>query len=88
MKAIKVAGKVVGWIVGGYLILNTLFWAWVRVGYNCCELQNAMDDDRIQHKILYANHRVTEDAKYGWSLYLYDIKMLFGCIAEAIKDAF
>lgn len=78
MKAIKIAGKVIGWIVGGYLILNTLFWSWVGVGYNCCELRNAMDDDRIQHKILYANHRVTEDAEDGWSWFLSGIKMLFG----------
>lgn len=88
MKAIKVAGKVVGWVVGGYAILNTLAWAAIGAGYGLSELHNAFDDDRIQDHISYVFDRVIDDAASGWKWAAGVFKGLFEFIAEEIKDAF
>lgn len=88
MKAIKVAGKIIGWAVGGYAILNTLVWAVVGAGLCLSNLRDAMDDDRIQNKVSYAQGRAIEGAEDGWKWTVEVFKELFELIAEAIKDAF
>lgn len=88
MKAIKVAGKVIGWVVGGYAILNTLAWAVVGVGYGLGEYRNACDDDRIQNKVSYAQNRAFEGAEDGWKWMAGIFKELFELTVEAIKDVF
>ena len=87
MKAIKIAGKIIGWVIGGYLILNTLCWAQVGMGYAGRELRDAKDNN-IQNKVSYVQQRVLEDAADGWSWIVSIFKTLFECIAEDIKDAF
>lgn len=88
MKAIKIAGKVVGWIVGGYLILNTLAWAAIGAGYGLSNLRDIIDDDRIHDYRGYVFDRVVDDAASGWKWAAGVFKELFEFIAENIKDAF
>ena len=88
MKAIKVAGKIVGWIIGCYAILNTLAWAAIGAGYGLGSLRDAFDDDRIQDNVGYTLNRVVEEASSGWKWWLSICKDVFEVIVEDIKDAF
>lgn len=88
MKAIKVAGKVIGWAVGGYAILNTLVWAAIGAGYGLGSLRDAYDDDRIQDQVGYVFDRVTDDAVSGWAWWLFLAKEVIKDLVEDIKDAF
>lgn len=88
MKAIKVAGKVIGWAVGGYAILNTLAWAVIGAGHGLSKLRDACDDDRIQDKIGYSIGRNYEEAIDGWKWWLFLVKVVIEDLVENIKDAF
>lgn len=88
MKAIKIACKVVSWIVGGYVVLNTLAWAAIGAGYGLGSLRDAYDDDRIQDKLGYSIARNFEEATSGWNWWLSLVKEVIEDLVEDIKDAF